>query len=84
MVAGAGHRVRVRARSPGRARRALAPRPEGPWGWMLVFCVRIEVVGSLWWQVLDIGIGFGPEGPEGPWGWMLVFCVRIKVMGSLW
>ena len=31
---------------------------------MVVFGVRIEVVGSLWWQVLDIGIWFGPEGPE--------------------
>ena len=48
---------------------------------MVVFGVRIEVVGSLWWQVLDIGSGFGPEGP---WGWMLVFCVRIEVVGSLW
>ena len=51
-----------------------------------MFGVRIEVVGSLWWQVLDIGIGFGPEGPEGPegpWGWMLVFCVRIKVVDSV-
>ena len=51
---------------------------------MVVFGVRIEVVGSLWWQVLDIGSGFGPEGPEGPWGWMLVFCVRIEVVGSFW
>ena len=48
-----------------------------------MFGVRIEVVGSLCWQVLDVGIGFGPEGPEGPWGWMLVFCVRIKVVGSV-
>ena len=57
MVAGEGHRVRVRARSPGRARRALAPGPEGPWAWMLVFCVRIEVVGSLWWQERGLGLG---------------------------
>ena len=48
-----------------------------------MFGVRIEVVGSLCWQVLDIGIGFGPEGPEGPWGWMLVFCVRIEVVNSV-
>ena len=27
-----------------------------------------EVMGSLWWQVLDIGLGFGPGGPEGPEG----------------
>ena len=47
LVAGAGNRVRVRASSPGRARRALAPGPEGPRGWMLVFGVRIEVVGSV-------------------------------------
>ena len=36
--------------------------PEGlfqPLGWMLVFCVRIEVVGSLWWLMQDIGLGFG-------------------------
>ena len=93
MVAGAGHRVRVRASSPGRARRALAPRPEGPWGWMLVFCVRIEVVSSLWWLVRDIGLGFGPApraGPEGPWpqgrrpwGRMLVFCVRLEVVNRV-
>ena len=48
------------------------PWPQGrrPWGWMLVFCDRIEVVGSLWWLVRDIGLGFGPAhraGPEGPW-----------------
>ena len=46
MVAGAGNRVRFRASSPGRARRALALGPEGPWGWMLVFGVRTEVMGS--------------------------------------
>ena len=61
---------------------------------MLFFCVRIEVVGSLWWLVRDIGLVFGPApraGPEGPWpqgrrpwGWMLVFCVRIEVVGSFW
>ena len=57
---------------------------------MLVFCVRIEVVGSLWWLMQDIGLGFaanfGPApraGPEGPWGWMLVFCVRIGCGESL-
>ena len=27
-----------------------------------------EVMGSLWWPVLDIGSGFGPGGPEGPEG----------------
>ena len=47
MVAGAGHRVRVWASSPGRARRALASGPEGPWGWMVVFCVRIGCGESL-------------------------------------
>ena len=38
--------------------------PEGPWGWMLVFCVRIEVVvvlrevmGGLWWQERGLGLG---------------------------
>ena len=61
---------------------------------MLVFCVRIEVMGSLWWLVREIGLGFGPAhraGPEGPWpqgrrpwGRVLVFCVRIEVMGSVW
>ena len=69
------------------------PKALGPWGWMLVFGVRIEVVGSVWWLVWDIGLGFGPApraGPEGPWpqgrrpwGWILVFCVRIEVVGSL-
>ena len=51
----------------------------------------LEVMGRVWWPVLDTGFGFGPGGPEGPWGWMLVFRVRIKfmvvfrkVMGSLW
>ena len=61
------------------------PKALGPWGWMLVFGVRIEVVGSLWWQESGLGLAFGPggpEGPEGPWGWMLVFCVRIEVVGS--
>ena len=29
---------------------------------MLVFGVRIEVVGSVWWLVRDIGLGFGPPG----------------------
>ena len=23
---------------------------------------------SVWWPVLDIGLGFGPGGPEGPEG----------------
>ena len=56
-----------------------------------MFCVRIEVMGSLWWLVRDIGLGFGPAhraGPEGPWlrpwGWMLVLGIRIEVVGSLW
>ena len=31
----------------------------------MVFC---EVMGSLWWPVLNIGLGFGPGGPEGPEG----------------
>ena len=31
----------------------------------MVFC---EVMGSLWWQVLDTGLGFGPEGPFQPFG----------------
>ena len=46
----------------------------------------LEVIGSLWWLVREIGLGFGPAhraGPEGPWGWMLVFRVRIKVIGSV-
>ena len=57
-----------------------------------MFCVRIEVVGSLWWLMRDIGLGFGPlpgQGPraleprpEGPWGWLLVLGVRIEVVGS--
>ena len=44
---------------------------------------------SVWWPVLDIGLGFGPGGPEGPegpfqpLGWMLVFCVRIEVVNSV-
>ena len=59
MVAGAGNRVRVRARSPGRARRALAPGPEGPWGWMLVFGVWIEVVGSPFFIRVRVRIGLG-------------------------
>ena len=45
-----------------------------------------EVMGRVWWPVLDTGFGFGPggpAGPEGPWGWMLVFRVRIKVVGSV-
>ena len=53
---------------------------------MLVFGVRIEVVGSLWWQEGWLGLVFGPggpEGPEGPWGWMLVFYVRIEFVGVL-
>ena len=25
-----------------------------------------EVIGSLLWPVLKIGLAFGPEGPEGP------------------
>ena len=33
---------------------------------MLVCCVRIEVVGSLWWLVRDIGLGFGPAARAGP------------------
>ena len=54
-----------------------------------------EVMGSLWWLLREIGLGFGPApalpeqgpkgpgpGPEGPWGLMLVFCVRIEVVGS--
>ena len=58
MVAGAdiGLGFGPAPRPPGRARRALpALGPEGPWGWMVVFGIRIEVVGSLWWLVLDIG-----------------------------
>ena len=38
---------------------------------MLVFCVRIEVVGSLWWLMQDIGLGFAGSGPlpgQGPKG----------------
>ena len=35
---------------------------------MLVFEVTIEVVGSVWRLVLEIGLGFGPGGPEGPEG----------------
>ena len=42
---------------------------------MLVFCVRIQVVGvfhevmgSLWWQERGLGLVFGPGGPEGPEG----------------
>ena len=44
---------------------------------------------SVWWPVLDIGLGFGPGGPEGPegpfqpLGWMLVFCVSIEVVNSV-
>ena len=34
-----------------------APGPEGPWGWMLVLYVRMEVVGSLWWQERGLGLG---------------------------
>ena len=51
-----------------------------------MFGVRIEDMGSLWWPVLDVGLGFGPggpEGPEGPLGWMLVFCVRIEDVVSV-
>ena len=59
LVAGAGNRVRVRASSPGRARRALAPGPEGPRGWMLVFGVRIEVVGSPFSSRVRVRIGLG-------------------------
>ena len=59
MVADAGHRVRVRANFPARARRALASGPEGPWGWMLVFCVRIEVVGSPFFIRVRVRIGLG-------------------------
>ena len=25
----------------------------------------LEVMGSLWWPVLDRGLGSGPEGPKG-------------------
>ena len=48
-----------------------------------------EVVGRVWWPVLDTGFGFGPGGPEGPegpfqpLGWMLAFCVRIEVVNSV-
>ena len=44
-----------------------------------------EVIGSLWWLVREIGLGFGPApraGPEGPWGWMVVFGVWIEVASS--
>ena len=58
-MAGAGNRVRVRASSPGRARRALAPGPEGPRGWMLVFGVRIEVVNSPFSSRVRVRIGLG-------------------------
>ena len=46
--------------SPGRARRALAPGPEGPWGWMLVFGVWIEVVGSPFFIRVRVRTGLGP------------------------
>ena len=80
-----------------RARRALpALGPEGPWGWMEVFGVRIgcgeSLVAGAGHRVL--GLGFGPAppaGPEGPWpqgrrpwGWVLVFHLRIEVVKSLW
>ena len=55
--AGAGHIGLGFGPAPGQGPRALAPGPEGPWGWMLVFCVRIEVVGSLWWQERGLGLG---------------------------
>ena len=48
-----------------------------------------EVMGRLWWPVLDAGFGFGPEGPKGPkgpssqLGWTVVFCVRIEVVNSV-
>ena len=61
-----------------------------------MFGGRIEVVGTLWWLVRDIGQAWvwacspgrarralAALGPEGPWGWMLVFGVRIEVVGSL-
>ena len=46
------------------------------------------VLGSLWWLVREIGLGFGPapraghQLPFGPRGLMLVFGVRIEVVNS--
>ena len=30
--------------------------------------VYVSLLGSRWWLVRDIEIGFGPRGPEGPEG----------------
>ena len=44
-----------------------------------------EVKRSLRWQVLDIGLGFGPFGPEGPEGpFRFLSSLRIEsVLSSL-